>query len=91
MAASSTGHAQTDPLRIMGLLEVAFDFARDTLAPGGVFIGKVLRGGAEKELLAAMKPAFAEVRHVKSPASRQDSAEIYLVALGFRGGDGPKA
>ena len=86
MAAPATGHTQTDHIRIMGLLELAFDFARTVLAPGGAFIGKVLRGGAERELLDALKKDFAEVRHVKPPASRKDSAEIYVVATGFRGG-----
>lgn len=85
MAAAATGHTQTDHLRIMGLLEVAYDFARGVLAPGGVFIGKVLRGGTERELLETLKRDFREVRHVKPPASRKDSAEIYVVALGFRG------
>lgn len=86
MAAPSTGHPQTDHLRIMGLLEAAYDFARSVLAPGGAFIGKVLRGGAERALLDALKRDFREVRHVKPPASRKDSAEIYVVATGFRGG-----
>lgn len=86
MAAPATGHTQTDHIRIMGLLELAFDFARSVLAPGGAFIGKVLRGGTERELLDALKKDFAEVRHVKPPASRKDSAEIYVVATGFRGG-----
>jgi 23S rRNA (uridine2552-2'-O)-methyltransferase len=90
MAAPATGHTQTDHLRIMALLEAAVDFARSVLAPGGTFIGKVLRGGTERELLLRLKRDFAEVRHVKPPASRKDSAEIYVVALGFRG-DGAAA
>jgi 23S rRNA (uridine2552-2'-O)-methyltransferase len=85
MAASSTGHAQTDHLKIMALAETAYDFARDVLAPGGAFICKVLQGGATGELLKLLKRDFAEVKHVKPPASRSDSAEIYVVALGFRG------
>ncbi|MFM2128815.1 MAG: ribosomal large subunit methyltransferase J,RrmJ [Pseudomonadota bacterium] len=85
MAAPATGHTQTDHLRIMGLLEAAYDFARGVLAPGGVFVGKVLRGGTERQLLDALKRDFTEVKHVKPPASRKDSAEIYVVALGFRG------
>lgn len=85
MAAPATGHPQTDHLRIMALLEAAYDFARSVLEPGGAFIGKVLRGGAERDLLDLLKRDFAEVRHVKPPASRKDSAEIYVVALGFRG------
>jgi len=85
MAASSTGHAQTDHLKIMALAETAYDFARDVLAKGGAFICKVLQGGATGELLKLLKHDFAEVKHVKPPASRSDSAEIYVVALGFRG------
>lgn len=88
MAAASTGHPQTDHLRIMGLLEVAADFAADVLAPGGAFVGKVLQGGTENELLAALKRDFKTVKHAKPPASRSDSAEVYVVATGFRGGDG---
>ncbi len=87
MAAASTGHPQTDHLRIMGLLEVAADFAADVLAPGGTFVGKVLQGGTENELLAALKRDFKTVKHAKPPASRSDSAEIYVVATGFRGGE----
>lgn len=85
MAPSSTGHAQTDHLRIMGLLEAAVDFAAEVLAPGGAFVGKVLQGGAEANLLADLKRMFAQVRHAKPPASRKDSSELYLVATGFRG------
>jgi 23S rRNA (uridine2552-2'-O)-methyltransferase len=70
----------------MALLEAALDFALDVLAPGGTFVGKVLRGGVERQLLDALKHNFTEVRHVKPPASRKDSAEIYVVALGFRRG-----
>jgi 23S rRNA (uridine2552-2'-O)-methyltransferase len=84
MAAPATGHTRTDHLRIMALLEAALDFALNVLAPGGAFIGKVLRGGAERELLDMLRRNFAEVRHVKPPASRKESAEIYVVALGFR-------
>jgi len=86
MAAPATGHAGTDHLRVMALAEAAFAFAAGALAPGGAFIVKVLRGGAEAELLAALKRDFVVVRHVKPPASRSDSAEVYLVATGFRGG-----
>ena len=85
MAASSTGHSQTDHLKIMALAETAYDFAKDVLAKGGVFICKVLQGGAAGELLKLLKRDFADVKHVKPPASRSDSAEIYVVALGFRG------
>jgi len=85
MAASSTGHAQTDHLKIMLLAETAYAFAKDVLAKGGAFICKVLQGGATGELLKLLKRDFTEVKHVKPPASRSDSAEIYVVALGFRG------
>jgi 23S rRNA (uridine2552-2'-O)-methyltransferase len=86
MAAPATGHARTDHLRIMALAEAAYAFAAEILAPGGAFICKVLQGGAERELLTRLKRDFTQVRHVKPPASRSDSAEIYVVAIGFRGG-----
>ena len=86
MAANATGHRQTDHLRIMALAEAAAEFAREVLAPGGVFLCKVLQGGTEAALLAELKRDFATVKHVKPPASRRDSAELYLLALGFRGG-----
>ena len=85
MAANATGHAKTDHLRIMALVEAAADFAREVLAPGGSFLAKVLQGGTEAALLTALKRDFANVRHVKPPASRSDSAELYLLATGFRG------
>jgi 23S rRNA (uridine2552-2'-O)-methyltransferase len=84
MAANTTGHRQTDHLRIMALAEAAADFAREVLAPGGVFLCKVLQGGTEATLLAALKRVFETVKHVKPPASRSDSAELYLLAKGFR-------
>jgi len=84
MAANATGHRQTDHLRIMGLAEAAAAFAREVLKPGGGFLCKVLRGGTEATLLAALKRDFAQVRHVKPAASRSDSAELYLLATGFR-------
>ncbi len=87
MAAPATGHARTDHLRVMALAEAAFEAAEALLAPGGSFVAKVLRGGTEAGLLARLKRAFAKVRHVKPPASRPDSAEMYLVATGFRGGE----
>ena len=86
MAAPATGHKQTDHLRIMGLCEMALDFAREVLAPNGVFIAKVLSGGTEHTLLADMKRDFKTVRHIKPKASRKDSAEMYVLASGFRGG-----
>ena len=85
MAAPATGHTQTDHLRIMGLAEAALDLARSVLAPGGAFLAKVLQGGSERGLLDALKRDFAKVRHIKPPASRADSAELYVAALGFRG------
>jgi 23S rRNA (uridine2552-2'-O)-methyltransferase len=91
MAASASGHPATDHLRIVALCEAAATFARDVLAPGGAFVAKVLRGGAEGGLLAELKRDFAKVRHVKPPASRSDSAETYVVATGFRGGDATPA
>ena len=85
MAASATGHQRTDHLKIMALAETAYAFAVEVLAPGGAFIAKVLQGGATGDLLKELKQDFEEVRHVKPAASRKDSAEIYVVALGFRG------
>ena len=84
MAAPATGHAATDHLRVMALLEAAFDFACEVLAPNGVFVGKAFKGGTEKDLLAAIKKRFSTVRHAKPPASRKESAETYVVAMGFR-------
>jgi 23S rRNA (uridine2552-2'-O)-methyltransferase len=85
MAANATGHKKTDHLRIMGLAEIGADFARSILAPGGVYLAKVLRGGTEGTLLTDLKRDFATVRHVKPAASRADSAELYVLATGFRG------
>ena len=85
MAAPSSGHRQTDHIRIMSLAEAAAGFAMDVLAPGGAFVAKVLQGGTEAVLLTGLKQAFARVVHVKPPASRADSAEMYVVATGFRG------
>ena len=85
MAAPATGHKKTDHLKIMHLCEVAIDFARTVLRPGGHFLAKVLRGGTENELLANLKRDFAVVAHIKPPASRADSAELYVIAKGFRG------
>ena len=85
MAANATGHRKTDHLRIVGLAELAADFACSVLAPGGFFIAKVLQGGSEGELLARLKRDFSAVRHLKPKASRADSAELYVLATGFRG------
>jgi 23S rRNA (uridine2552-2'-O)-methyltransferase len=88
MAANATGHKKTDHLRIMGLAEVAAEFARSILAPGGVYLAKVLQGGTESTLLADLKRDFAVVRHVKPAASRAGSSELYVLATGFRGAKG---
>ena len=88
MAAPTTGHAGTDHLRVMALAEAAHAFAREVLAPGGTFVAKVFQGGAERELLDALKRDFASLRHVKPPASRAESSEVYVVAQGFRGAGG---
>ncbi len=85
MAANATGHKKTDHLRIMGLAEVAAEFARAVLAPGGAYLAKVLQGGTEGALLADLKRDVAAVRHVKPAASRSDSSELYVLATGFRG------
>jgi 23S rRNA (uridine2552-2'-O)-methyltransferase len=85
MAAPTVGHTRTDHLRIMGLAEAAAAFACDVLVPGGVFLCKVLQGGTERALLDDLKRNFASVRHIKPPASRADSAELYVLATGFRG------
>ena len=84
MAANATGHRKTDHLRIMGLAEAAAMFAREVLKPGGAFLAKVLQGGTEGALLADLKRDFAVVKHVKPAASRSDSAELYVLATGFR-------
>jgi len=89
MASSATGHRSTDHLRTMALAEEAYAIAARLLAPGGAFVAKVLRGGADDALLAALKVDFAKVVHAKPDASRQDSREIYVVATGFRGDGEP--
>jgi 23S rRNA (uridine2552-2'-O)-methyltransferase len=85
MAAPTTGHRATDHLRIVALCEAAAEFAREVLAPGGAFLAKVFRGGTEGMLLTDLKRDYAKVQHVKPPASRSDSPELYLLATGFRG------
>jgi 23S rRNA (uridine2552-2'-O)-methyltransferase len=85
MAANATGHRKTDHLKIVALAELAAAFAREVLKPGGFFLAKVLQGGTEQGLLADLKRDFALVRHVKPAASRADSAELYVLASGFRG------
>ncbi|HEX8375303.1 MAG TPA: RlmE family RNA methyltransferase [Methylobacterium sp.] len=89
MAANTTGHKQTDHLRIIGLAETAAEFAREILAPGGAYLAKVFQGGTEGSLLAELKRDFSAVRHVKPNASRADSSELYVLATGFRGSAAP--
>jgi len=84
MAPAATGHAPTDHLRIVALCESALALAEAVLAPGGAFVAKVLQGGTEGQLLARLKTLFAVVRHAKPPSSRSESAEMYVVATGFR-------
>ena len=84
MAAPTTGHRATDHLRTLALFEAALDVAEDVLEPGGTFVGKVFQGGASGPLLTRLKQDFASVKHVKPPASRKGSVELYLVATGFR-------
>jgi 23S rRNA (uridine2552-2'-O)-methyltransferase len=84
MAANATGHRKTDHIKIVALVEAAAEFAREVLKPGGAFLAKVIQGGTEPALLAQLKKDFATVRHVKPAASRADSAELYLLATGFR-------
>ena len=85
MAPNTTGHRQTDHLRIVGLIEAAVDFAIQTLKPGGAFVSKAFQGGETAAVLALLKAHFAEVKHIKPKASRQESSEVYLAATGFRG------
>jgi 23S rRNA (uridine2552-2'-O)-methyltransferase len=85
MAPNTTGHRKTDQLRILGLVEGAAAFAAEVLNPGGTFVAKVFQSGADAELVAQLKRDFASVRHVKPAASRQDSSERYVLAMGFRG------
>ncbi|HVL79696.1 MAG TPA: RlmE family RNA methyltransferase [Sphingomicrobium sp.] len=86
MAANTVGHPQTDHLRTMGLVEAGLEFAIEVLRPGGAYVAKVLAGGADNQLVAAMKRHFETVKHAKPPASRKDSSEWYVVAQGFKGG-----
>ena len=88
MAAPTTGHRATDHIRTIALVEIALEVAEDTLRPGGTFVGKVFQGGSSNELLARLKKSFREVKHVKPPASRAESVELYVVALGFKGPTG---
>ncbi|WP_010301615.1 RlmE family RNA methyltransferase [Candidatus Odyssella thessalonicensis] len=85
MAAPACGMTDVDHIRIMVLVEEAFNFAENILAPGGAFVAKVLRGGTEANLLKRLKLAFQKVTHFKPPASRKDSAEMYVIGIGFKG------
>lgn len=85
MAPNTTGHRQTDHLRIIGLIEAAAAFAVETLKPGGAFVAKAFQGGETADVIAALKRSFDTVRTVKPKASRAESSEVYLVATGFRG------
>ncbi len=85
MAANTTGHAPTDHLRTQALAETAYAFAAEVLKPGGHFVSKVFAGGAEKDLLDSLKRDFEKVAHFKPPASRKESPEMYVVAMGYRG------
>jgi 23S rRNA (uridine2552-2'-O)-methyltransferase len=89
MAANATGHKRTDHLKIMALVEATAEFCREVLAPGGVLLCKVLQGGTETALLATLRRDFSGVKHIKPAASRADSAELYLLATGFRGSREP--
>ena len=85
MASPTTGHRATDHVRTTALFEAALELAEAVLKPGGAFVGKVFQGGAAPELLLRLKKSFRDVRHVKPPASRAESVELYLIAMGFRG------
>lgn len=85
MAPPTMGHRETDHLRIMDLAEAAYAFAKEILLPGGTFLCKVFQGGSSQVLLNQLKKDFTKVKHIKPPASRSDSAEMYVVGLGFRG------
>lgn len=88
MAANTVGHPQTDHLRTMALVEAGLEFACEVLRPGGSYVAKVLAGGADSQLVAAMKRHFGSVKHAKPPASRKGSSEWYVVAQGYKGGGG---
>jgi 23S rRNA (uridine2552-2'-O)-methyltransferase len=91
MAANTTGHRKTDQLRMVGLVEIAAAFAAEVLKPGGSFIAKAFQSGADAELMVQLKRDYTSVRHVKPAASRQDSSERYVLAMGFRGEQGTAA
>jgi len=84
LAPNTTGHKRTDHLRTMAIVELAWDFAKDVLKQNGAFVAKVFQGGAENELLTELKKNFKSVKHIKPPASRAESSEVYLVAQGYK-------
>ena len=86
MAANTTGHRKTDQLRMIGLVETSAAFAAEVLKSGGTFLAKTFQSGADAELMVQLKRDFVSTRHVKPAASRQDSSERYVLAMGFRGG-----
>lgn len=85
IAPNTTGHKQTDHLRIMAVVEAAYHFSCEVLKPDGVFVAKVFQGGAQNTLMAEMKKDFKTIKHIKPKASRKESSETYMVATGFRG------
>lgn len=85
MAPPTIGHKQTDHLRIVALVEMALEFALEVLSPGGTFVAKVWQGGADQDLLKTLRQNFQKVKHIKPPSSRKDSAETFVVAVGFKG------
>ncbi len=85
MAPNTTGHRETDHLRIVGLIDMAIDFTLDSLKPGGSFVAKAFQGAGTSEVLGRLRKHFAKVNYVKPKASRQDSSELFLVATGFKG------
>lgn len=85
LSPNTSGHKRTDHLRMMGLVEMAWQFASEVLAPKGIFVAKVFQGGTEGDLLSLIKPHFTTIKHIKPPSSRAESSEVYLVAQGFKG------
>jgi 23S rRNA (uridine2552-2'-O)-methyltransferase len=85
MAPNTTGHRETDHLRIVGLIDMALDFAVASLKPGGAFVAKAFQGGGTSDVLARLKRHFTKVQHIKPKASRADSSELFFVATGFKG------
>jgi len=86
MAPDATGHGLTDHLRIVAMAEAAVEFAAEVLKPGGTIVTKVLQGADEPALFEVLRRHFTNVRRVKPAASREDSAELYLIGMGFKAG-----